>query len=112
MSSFHEPRSYTVATAAERQRVVNGCGPAAWKFDLLPDSILDVNIAEVCNIHDWQYEHGTTEADRLEADDLMLKNMRVAIRRRGGLIMWWRLLIARIIHRALRRHGAKYFFSS
>ena len=55
--------------------ICNGCGAANAKFDFVPDSIWGLWVGPVCNVHDFDYHHGTTERDRLQADIYMLLNL-------------------------------------
>ena len=55
--------------------VSNGCGPAGWKIDVVPDSILGCYIGESCRIHDVQYEVGETIEDKDSGDRTFRNNM-------------------------------------
>lgn len=66
------PASYLTADATERALVCNGCGPGSWRLDMIPDSILGLDISAACNVHDWMYEW---DGDREKADVWFLANM-------------------------------------
>ncbi len=53
----------------------NGCGPGAWKIDLVPDELLGVDFHLCCIIHDVEYWQGK---DKQAADCRLLANMLVA----------------------------------
>lgn len=73
------PDSYRRALPEVVAKVVNGCGPGGWKFDIVPDTILLLPITESCNIHDWCYAEGTTEYDKTLADSMFLTNLEATI---------------------------------
>ena len=50
-----------------------GCGPASWKFDLVPDKLLGLDINQECKYHDYGYEVGETVEDK-ELHDRILRN--------------------------------------
>lgn len=68
------PQSYLDAIPEVVAQVVNGCGPGGWKFDIIPDTVYGLSIKEACNIHDWRYTLGTSEADKDQADKEFLSN--------------------------------------
>jgi hypothetical protein len=69
------PEQYWSASQAVRDQVVNGCGTAGWKGDLVPDNVLGICFTPACNIHDWMYTLGKDMADKEEADNVFLNNM-------------------------------------
>jgi hypothetical protein len=71
---LYAPREYLHLKPEARSRICNGCGPKSWKFDLVPDTIYGLSIAECCNIHDFMYWAGKTKRDRMFADALFLLN--------------------------------------
>ena len=76
---LYAPNSYHRALPEVAKRVANGCGPGGWKYDLVPDTILGLDVSECCNIHDWMYNEGATETDKKRADRKLLENMYPAI---------------------------------
>lgn len=103
------PDSYRNAPADEIARVVNGCGPGAWKFDFVPDHIFHHNIRPACNIHDWCYYIGGTEEDRAFYDLMLHNNIIRCIMNDGGTITAADLAIADQYFLCVRNFGAKYF---
>ena len=84
------PSTYWAATPEQRATVCNGCGTAGWKGALVPDTIWGLSVREACDIHDWMYEHGATESDRLDADSAFLNNLIRLINHHGGWLAWAR----------------------
>lgn len=99
---LYAPASYISASPEVRSTVVNGCGPGGWKVDLIPDSIWGLNIAAVCDIHDWMYATGQTLADKDEADRVFLNN---SLRLIDAASSCW-------ILRQLRRRRAKTYYEA
>jgi len=58
----------------EKYEITNGCGPAR-ATELVPNSILGVNLKPACDIHDYTYAQPSSMRDRKDADDLFLVNM-------------------------------------
>jgi len=81
---LYAPESYLQASPAVRAQVVNGCGPAGWKYKLISDSLWGLNIRVVCDIHDWMYSLGETIAAKDEADRCFMNNMDRMITAAGG----------------------------
>ena len=78
---LYAPASFKTASAQELERVCNGCGAANAKFDFVPDRIWGTYIGHACHVHDWEYEHGVDEEDRMSADRAMRNNMQRIVRR-------------------------------
>ena len=95
------PDSYYAADPVARELTVNGCGPQSWKYDLIPDHLLGIDVREICNIHDWEYAHHAGRT-RKQADLRMLQNMRLLVRENGGVMMYPRLVLAWIAYLAIR----------
>ncbi len=69
------PENYSNANPELIDEIVNGCGAAGWKVDIVPDNILGIDVSEACNIHDWMYYFGTTIYDKYEADRVFRNNL-------------------------------------
>ena len=82
------PNSYRRALPEVVARVVNGCGPGGWKYDLVPDTILGLRVTESCNIHDWMYNEGATETDKRLADLALRENLLATIKAAKGPANW------------------------
>ncbi|QXE85952.1 hypothetical protein KP003_16555 [Geomonas nitrogeniifigens] len=78
-------------------QVVNGCGPGGWKFDIIPDTVLGLSIKEACNIHDWDYTVGLTDADKHAADQRFKRNCLAMVNNARG---FWAVVLR--YHRRLR----------
>ena len=63
------------ATFEELNEACNGCGAANAKFDFVPDRIWGTYIGYACHIHDWDYDKGITEEDKMQADKRFLRNL-------------------------------------
>jgi hypothetical protein len=73
---LYAPAAYWRLTRAGRAELqLNGCGPSGWKNRLVPEHLLWVSITAACDIHDYMYITGRTEADREESDRVFLNNM-------------------------------------
>ena len=74
---LYAPLTYWEASEEERAKICNGCGA---KDGLsVPSSFYGLCIKEACNIHDWMYQHGTTQADKLFADAMFRLNLTMII---------------------------------
>lgn len=90
---------YRAADDAVRFAICNGCGSAKAKFDFVPDTIWRLPIQDACNPHDWDYHHGKTEEDKIEADLRFLRNlMRIIDEKSVGILKPFR-----------RRRALKYY---
>lgn len=103
------PESYKRATPEELAKHVNGCGPAGWRIDLVPDSLLGLEIGECCRIHDWLYYIGGGEQARLEADIILYQNLVGLILQAGGPLRPFRMAAAATFYIAVRERGAEFF---
>jgi len=104
--------SYKIHKPEELAKLVNGCGPDGWKRKLIPDSILRVNIKEACDIHDWMYIFGETEADREAADRVFLNNMLRIVEEESKWFITRKIRrkIAYTYYEAVRDVGGMYFW--
>lgn len=110
---LYAPESYVAASPEVRAHVVNGCGPGGWKVDLVPDTIWGLDIAAVCDIHDWMYAAGTTLADKEEADRVFLNNILRLIDLGSScwLLRRLRRRRARIYYEAVQHFGGPAFWA-
>ena len=74
-SGLVAPATFWTASGESRARNCNGCGTEGWKGALVPETVWGLRISRACDIHDWMYAEGRTEADRHYADMLFLNNM-------------------------------------
>ena len=65
-----------------------------------PDHIGGVNLRPACHFHDFSYEIGGTRENRLQADDVLFRNLIVC-----GLSKWK----ANLYYRRVRFWGVKHF---
>lgn len=84
------PASYLAADVTERVLVCNGCGPGSWRLDMVPDSVMGLDISLACNIHDWMY---AWDWDRVQADVWFLANMVILACRGSKWLLPFRLVV-------------------
>ena len=107
----------------DREKYLNGgCGPQGWKLDLVPDSLLGINIKECCRIHDAMYSLGVhgigidgSEDHRGECDRVFLNNMiRTVNHRRWQLpfLKRARLWLARRYYLAVHVYGGPAYWDN
>lgn len=91
--------------------VCNGCGAANAKFDFVPDNIWGLYIGYACIIHDFDYQMGTTEADRRFADARFKRNLQALIRMHGGPLMPARFARSFTYYYSVRLGGESAFWT-
>ena len=74
---LYAPIDFWMASEKEKKEICNGCG--AKKGLNVPDTFYGLDISLACNIHDWMYQYGKTEADRLFADAMFRLNLTILI---------------------------------
>ena len=67
------PLDYYEASKEERDEIINRCGPDGFLNKFIPDHLFGLSIAEVCNIHDWEFSKARSQKD-LKRADLNFKN--------------------------------------
>jgi len=67
------PDTYWKANKKEKENFTNGCGYSGVLGHLVPDSILGLNVENICNVHDWMYRK--TPKQKEKADKIFLKNL-------------------------------------
>lgn len=104
--------SYLKASPELRDAICNGCGPAAAKFDFVPDSMYGLSISEVCDIHDWDYHEGKTIEDKQLADRRMHNNLlrRINFEPSNFLIRWLRQRRAKLYYLAVKWRGGPAYW--
>lgn len=112
-AKLYAPAEYWRLSVSARAELTNGCGPSGWKNGLVPDNLLWVDIGSACDIHDWMYYVGQTEADREEADRVFLNNMLriVEAESANALTRFIRRRLALHYYGAVRDYGAVYFWA-
>jgi len=95
------PVEYWQLPPAAKALICNGCGKkGGLKF---PNRIWGLDIRDVCNIHDYMYYAGQTEADREEADRVLRNNLLRIIEADSADIPLLKAL--------RRRRAAKYYYA-
>lgn len=97
------PLTYKMAPESTKAMCCNACGPQGWKFDVVPDNILGIDISEACNIHDWMYREGIET--RQECDRIFKRNMKRLVNVERGAIRYWRHVLVWWYWRGVRRLG-------
>uniref|UniRef100_A0A6M3IQ10 DUF1353 domain-containing protein n=1 Tax=viral metagenome TaxID=1070528 RepID=A0A6M3IQ10_9ZZZZ len=96
------PDEYKDLSKDKLKLLTNGCGPAGWKYDLVPDKIYGLCIKRACDIHDICYFYGKTNEDKATADRIFFNNILRIIDQGHN---WWLLKFLR------RRRAKKYFYA-
>lgn len=92
-------------TLEERKLVCNGCGGKGGWFD--PP---EYRFHASCNLHDFKYWVGCTDADRKKADEEFYAAMlEDAKRGKNAFRRWWLRRAAQRYYWAVRWFGGKYF---
>jgi hypothetical protein len=113
MAKLYAPQAYWLYSSDQLADLVNGCGPSGWKGEFVPDHLLWVSIKEACNIHDFMYLVGQTEADREEADRVFLNNMLRIVEEQSScwLTRYARRKLALHYYSVVRDMGGTYFWA-
>lgn len=69
------PLSYLEASQEEKDAVCNGCGSKGIGGYIVPDTLWGLSITDDCNVHDWMYYSGKTQADKDHADNVFYCNV-------------------------------------
>lgn len=77
------PYEYFEATAEERSRICNGCGPGKLGAAVVPDTFWGLRVTVVCDIHDWMCNDAQNDWGRFIADLVFIINLILLIRARS-----------------------------
>jgi hypothetical protein len=90
-----------------------GCGPGGVGDWFVPDTMYGLNIKPACSIHDFMYNVGEVEADRLDADEVLLNNLVRIIQATtdNKWLRWLRLRRAHTYYMAVRKFGGPAFWA-
>ncbi len=77
---LHASQAFKDASYYELSLVCNGCGAANSKFKF-PNKMYGTYTGYACDVHDWDYEEGETEEDKVKADKYFKKNLNIIIDR-------------------------------
>ena len=75
------PEGYKKLSPIEKGRICNGCG-AKGGFGV-PSTFYGLDMTEACQVHDYMYFIGRTNADKEEADRTFLNNLNRIIEARS-----------------------------
>lgn len=112
MTKLFAPQGYWQQTGEQRKASCNGCGTKGFMGWLVPDTIYLLNVTEACNIHDFMYAAGQTQADKEEADRVFLNNMVRIINANGGLFRPLRLRRAKTYFHFVDQLGGPAFWDN
>jgi hypothetical protein len=112
--TLYAPPEYIAARPDVRAQVANGCGPGGWLGELVPETIWGVPVSAACDIHDWMYVMGKTQADKEEADDVFRNNLLRLISAAGGpwWLRWLRQQRVLVYYEAVQHFGGPLFWQS
>ena len=94
------PLDYYEASKEERDEIINRCGPDGFLNKFIPDHLFGLSIAEVCNIHDWEFSKAQSQ-DVLKKADLNFKN---------NLMVIVRNYTKNVFLKSIRQAAAKIYF--
>ncbi len=109
---MQEQLTFKNLSKAEKDYICNGCGPkkilAKFGFKRLP-KWLSVAQFEGCEEHDFDYEVGGTEEDRVIADLKLKRAMEIEANKAFFLLAFFRLFIAGHFFKLIQKHGHDHF---
>jgi hypothetical protein len=111
---LYAPEAYWLITPEIREALeINGCGPKGWLNALVPDTIYGLKIAAACDIHDYMYIVGETQAHKEEADDVFRNNLiRIIMANTDNrLLRWLRLKRVKVYYEAVSNFGGPWFWA-
>ena len=87
------PMSMAGVCVAQIVDATNGCGREGIEGALVPDTILGLDVAPVCRIHDWMYVEADSIEDEEDADAVLAANMVEYIKQKSAnsFMGWLRL---------------------
>lgn len=104
--TLYAPLGYRKLTKEEKKTICNGCG--AKGGITVPSTFYGLDISAACDIHDYMYYAGKTNADKEAADRIFLNNLNRIIEARSCCILkYLRQSRAKKYYK-----GVKYFGSS
>lgn len=107
------PPAYWELDPIEKEDICNGVGPRGFGF-LIPDTIWGLSVTEAADIHDYMYEIGEYDMDKIDADDVFLNNM-VRIIEKQTKWNWLKKLRcrrARVMYHAVTHFGGPAFWAN
>lgn len=107
--TLYAPAEYWGLSKEEKQRICNGCGGRGGTFNFL---IPQKHFQEACNIHDYMYATGYTEADKRKADATILYNLDTIVKNMSGVKKWWYKKLAKTFYKAVHDFGDYYFWKN
>lgn len=92
----------------------NGCGPAGWMLDVVPDQLPGLPCWEAAgDWHDWLYYLGGDERARSRADRELRRLMRAFCPLRcrvAAIVAWWRMRnLSNVYYAFVHQFGVSFF---
>lgn len=109
---MYKPETYIKASKTLKATICNGCGSKGIGGWLIPDTVYFLSIHESCQIHDWMYWEGKTQADKEFADFTFLQNMLDQINEGSNWLKWLREARAEKYYMAVVQWGNKAYWSN
>ena len=109
---LYAPEEYWNLPSPIKCKLCNGCGSRGFGWTI-PDTIYGLCITEACNIHDFMYNVGRTEEDKMIADRTFLNNMLRIIEAgtNNSLLKWLRGRRAHGYYLAVKMFGGPAFWN-
>jgi len=102
---------YKNITPEEKARVCNGAGAAGqWISSIIPNTMYGLDCTAAFDIHDYDYDVGSSRADKERADRNLLMNLLTLIEHRGGWLRIPRNALAMRYYEAVNEFGDEAFF--
>ena len=110
----NQPCSYMLASEAQKKAVCNGCGSKGMdkKWVNLLDHLCGVDLLPACNIHDWMYQYGVSEEDKVYADEVFHGNMNKIVDAGSWFLKYPRRLIVDEYWLAVKAFGDSAFWAN
>jgi len=104
------PAKYWVLTDERKRGICNGCGPKGILGWFIPNTMWLLNVRDACDIHDFMYEVGKTQADKEEADRVFLNNLNRLINAGSWCLRIPRRRRALTYYHFVHHHGGSHFW--
>jgi hypothetical protein len=73
------PDKYLLLSPQQINNISNHCGAGSIGSKVIPNSILGIEIGNICSIHDYMYANGEGLEDKHLADNIFHKNLMTTI---------------------------------
>lgn len=97
--------------AEEFKRITNGCGPAGWKIDIIPDTIYGLSIFDECCNHDIDWHFAETWAVAELGNMLFKKAVHYKIKQHAWILRGVRYIRFHWYMKSVNGKYAEYHFN-